>query len=231
MSFQVDAGKSLAIVGRTGSGKSTIAALISRLYDVSSGQLLIDGTPIKQVHLGDLRSAIGYVPQEVFLFSETIANNISFGLKNEDSAEEIRRRVEQAAKDAAILDSILDFPLGFETKVGERGLTLSGGQKQRISIARAIVRQPAILLFDDCLSAVDTETEETILTNLRRIMQGSTTVIIAHRISSVKQCDEIVVLDHGKIVENGNHATLLALNGVYAEMYQKQLDEEISPVN
>ena len=232
VSFQVDAGKSLAIVGRTGSGKSTIAALISRLYDVSSGQLLIDGTPIKQVHLGDLRSAIGYVPQEVFLFSETIANNISFGLKNEDSAEEIRRRVEQAAKDAAILDSILDFPLGFETKVGERGLTLSGGQKQRISIARAIVRQPAILLFDDCLSAVDTETEETILTNLRRIMQGSTTVIIAHRISSVKQCDEIVVLDHGKIVENGNHTTLLALNGVYAEMYQKQLlDEEISPVN
>jgi ATP-binding cassette subfamily B multidrug efflux pump len=230
VSFEVKAGKSLAIVGRTGSGKSTIAALISRLYDVSAGSIQIDDTAIRQLNLDDLRSSIGYVPQEVFLFSETIANNISFGLKKDMRDGNMSYKVEEAARDAAIFDSIMEFPNGFETKVGERGLTLSGGQKQRISIARAIIRKPAILIFDDCLSAVDTETEEKILGNLRRIMKGSTSIIIAHRISSVKQCDEIVVLDHGRIIERGTHAELLALNGSYAEMYQKQLlDEEIQP--
>jgi ATP-binding cassette subfamily B protein len=182
--------------------------------------------------LDDLRSAIGYVPQEVFLFSETISNNIAFGLKNAKTDNLTFDKVTHAAKDAAIFDSIMEFPNGFETKVGERGLTLSGGQKQRISIARAIIRKPAILLFDDCLSAVDTETEETILQNLRRIMANRTTIIISHRISSVKQCDEIIVLDHGQVSERGTHQYLLSLNGQYAEMHQKQLlDEEINPIS
>ncbi len=231
VSFQVESGKSLAIVGRTGSGKSTIAALICRLYDIDSGKISIDEESIKEMNLNDLRSAIGYVPQEVFLFSETISNNIAFGLKNAKTDSLTFDKVTQAAKDAAIFDSIMEFPNGFETKVGERGLTLSGGQKQRISIARSIIRKPAILLFDDCLSAVDTETEETILQNLRRIMTNRTTIIISHRISSVKQCDEIIVLDHGQVSERGTHQYLLSLNGQYAEMHQKQLlDKEINPV-
>ena len=231
VSFQVESGKSLAIVGRTGSGKSTIAALICRLYDIDSGKISIDDESIKEMNLNDLRSAIGYVPQEVFLFSETISNNIAFGLKNAKTDSLTFDKVTQAAKDAAIFDSIMEFPNGFETKVGERGLTLSGGQKQRISIARSIIRKPAILLFDDCLSAVDTETEETILQNLRRIMTNRTTIIISHRISSVKQCDEIIVLDHGQVSERGTHQYLLSLNGQYAEMHQKQLlDKEINPV-
>ena len=231
VSFQVESGKSLAIVGRTGSGKSTIAALICRLYDIDSGKISIDEESIKEMNLNDLRSAIGYVPQEVFLFSETISNNIAFGLKNAKTDSLTFDKVTQAAKDAAIFDSIMEFPNGFETKVGERGLTLSGGQKQRISIARSIIRKPAILLFDDCLSAVDTETEETILQNLRRIMTNRTTIIISHRISSVKQCDEIIVLEHGQVSERGTHQYLLSLNGQYAEMHQKQLlDKEINPV-
>ena len=231
VSFHVESGKSLAIVGRTGAGKSTIAALICRLYDIDSGKISIDGESIQELNLDDLRSAIGYVPQEVFLFSETITNNIAFGLKNAKTDSLTFDKVTHAAKDAAIFDSIMEFPNGFETKVGERGLTLSGGQKQRISIARAIIRKPAILLFDDCLSAVDTETEETILQNLRRIMANRTTIIISHRISSVKQCDEIIVLDHGQVSERGTHQYLLSLNGQYAEMHQKQLlDEEINPI-
>jgi ATP-binding cassette subfamily B protein len=202
------------------------------LYDIDSGKISIDGESIKELNLDDLRSAIGYVPQEVFLFSETINNNIAFGLKNSKTDNLTFDKVTQAAKDAAIFDSIMEFPNGFETKVGERGLTLSGGQKQRISIARAIIRKPAILLFDDCLSAVDTETEETILQNLRRIMANRTTIIISHRISSVKQCDEIIVLDHGHVSERGTHQYLLSLNGQYAEMHQKQLlDEEINPIS
>ena len=231
VSFNVESGKSLAIVGRTGAGKSTIAALICRLYDIDSGKISIDGESIQELNLDDLRSAIGYVPQEVFLFSETITNNIAFGLKNAKTDNLTFDKVTHAAKDAAIFDSIMEFPNGFETKVGERGLTLSGGQKQRISIARAIIRKPAILLFDDCLSAVDTETEETILQNLRRIMANRTTIIISHRISSVKQCDEIIFLDHGQVSERGTHQYLLSLNGQYAEMHQKQLlDKEINPV-
>ncbi len=232
VSFEINQGKSLAIVGRTGAGKSSIASLISRLYDVTSGDILIDNNSIKTINLNDLRSAIGYVPQEVFLFSETITKNIAFGLKDETDPAIIQQKVEEAARDSAIYDSIMEFPSGFQTKVGERGLTLSGGQKQRISIARAIVRKPAILIFDDCLSAVDTETEEQILGNLRRIMKGSTTIIISHRISSVKQCDEIIVLDHGQIAERGNHQQLIELGGMYAQMHQKQLlDSEITQFN
>jgi ATP-binding cassette subfamily B protein len=169
VSFHVESGNSLAIVGRTGAGKSTIAALICRLYDIDSGTISIDGESIQELNLDDLRSAVGYVPQEVFLFSETITNNIAFGLKNAKTDSLTFDKVTHAAKDAAIFDSIMEFPNGFETKVGERGLTLSGGQKQRISIARAIIRKPAILLFDDCLSAVDTETENQILDNLKKV--------------------------------------------------------------
>jgi ATP-binding cassette subfamily B protein len=226
ISFSVEKGRSLAIIGRTGSGKSTLAALITRQYDVTSGQIYIDGKAIQQLNLNSLRSAIGYVPQEVFLFSETISNNIAFGFKPSHSAnDQDQNDIEQAAKDAAIYQSIVQFPDGFETRVGERGVTLSGGQKQRISIARAIIRKPEILIFDDCLSAVDTATEEEVLNNLRRIMNGRTSVIIAHRISTVKQCDQIIVLDHGAIIEQGTHQDLIAKDGVYAELNRKQLLE------
>jgi len=226
VSFRVKQGESLAIVGRTGSGKSTIASLICRLYDVSEGEICIDGHSIKKVNLNSLRSAIGFVPQEVFLFSETIENNIAFGLKNANSDIHLKEKVQEAAKDADIFESIEGFPSGFETRVGERGLTLSGGQKQRISIARALIRKPQILILDDCLSAVDTETEEKILKSIRKHMLNRTTIIIAHRISSVIACDQIIVLDHGSIAESGTHQHLLQLNGIYAEMYQKQLLEE-----
>ncbi len=229
ISFSVDAGQSVAIIGRTGSGKSTLAALITRQYDVSSGQIYIDETPLQKINLNSLRSAIGYVPQEVFLFSETISNNIAFGFKpNHLASDEDQQSIEQAAKDAAIYDSIIQFPEGFSTRVGERGVTLSGGQKQRISIARAIIRKPEVLIFDDCLSAVDTATEEEVLTNLRRIMKGRTSVIIAHRISTVKHCDQIIVLDHGSIVEQGSHQDLINKDGIYAELNRKQLLEEAS---
>lgn len=229
ISFSVAAGQSVAIIGRTGSGKSTLAALISRQYDVSSGQIYIDETPLQKINLNSLRSAIGYVPQEVFLFSETISNNIAFGFKpNHLASVEDQQSIEQAAKDAAIYDSIIQFPDGFSTRVGERGVTLSGGQKQRISIARAIIRKPEVLIFDDCLSAVDTATEEEVLTNLRRIMKDRTSVIIAHRISTVKHCDQIIVLDHGSIVEQGTHQDLINKDGIYAELNRKQLLEEAS---
>lgn len=227
VSFSINHGTSLAIVGRTGSGKSTIAALLARLYDCSSGDIKIDGKTIKSVNLSSLRTSIGYVPQEVFLFSDTIANNISFGLK-ESSGEDFRESIEQAARDAAVYDSIMDFPQGFQTRIGERGITLSGGQKQRISIARAIIRKPKILIFDDCLSAVDTETEEIILNNLKKIMKGRTTILISHRISTVQQCDRILVLEKGSIAEQGTHRDLIEMKGVYARMYElQQLEEKI----
>ncbi len=226
VTFSIQPGKSLAIVGRTGSGKSTIASLVTRMYDVDSGKILIDGKEIKDINLNSLRSSIGYVPQEVFLFSETIGNNVSFGLKHAETIPDLTERIKQAADDSMIHDSIAAFPDGYDTKIGERGLTLSGGQKQRISIARAIVRKPSILIFDDSLSAVDTETEEKILDNLRRIMKGRTTIIIAHRISTVKHCDEIIVLDHGTVVEKGSHQELLDKQGIYYGLYQKQLLEE-----
>jgi ATP-binding cassette subfamily B protein len=222
VSFQVEKGQSLAILGRTGSGKSTIASLITRTYDTTGGQVLIDNRNITDINLNSLRSNIGYVPQDVFLFSETIANNIAFGV-NEDTKQDT---VYKAAKQADIYDNIIDFPLGFETHIGERGITLSGGQKQRISIARAIIRDPEILIFDDCLSAVDTETEEKILAHLKDLMNGKTTVIISHRVSSVKHADQIIVLDKGEILERGNHDELIKAEGAYFSLYQKQLLEE-----
>lgn len=228
ISFRLEAGKSLAITGRTGSGKSTVASLVLRLIDPTSGHILIDGVDLKHINLNAYRAQTGFVPQEVFLFSDTVANNIAFGLQERLSEPVRETRISNAASDAAILKNIVEFPEGFNTFVGERGITLSGGQKQRISIARAIIRNPSILVFDDCLSAVDTRTEEEIFTNLERVMRGKTTIIISHRISSVKGADTILVLDHGRIVEQGSHDELIGLKGVYAEMIEQQrLEEEI----
>lgn len=226
VSFKVEPGKSLAVIGRTGSGKSTIAALITRLYDTTQGNLFIDGKNIRESNLYELRKQTGYVPQEVFLFSDNVFNNIAFGIKKESFTGNLKEAVEQAAKDAAVYDNIMDFPAKFDTMLGERGITLSGGQKQRVSIARAIIQNPRILIFDDCLSAVDTETEEIILGNLRRIMKGKTSIIISHRVSSVKDADTIIVLDGGEIIERGTHQDLMQSKGAYYELYQKQLLEE-----
>ncbi|NVK84194.1 MAG: ABC transporter ATP-binding protein [Cytophagia bacterium] len=221
ISFDVKAGESIAIIGTTGSGKSTIANLMLRLYDTSSGSISVDGKDIKAYDISSLRSQMGYVPQEVFLFSDTIQNNIAFGSDN-ISLEE----VVQATKDADLFENISDFPKGLQTILGERGITLSGGQKQRASIARAIVRNPKVLILDDALSAVDTNTENTILNSLSRIMKGRTTVIISHRVSSAKLADKIIVLDDGKIIEHGTNESLLAQGGVYKELYEKQLKQE-----
>jgi len=232
VSFTVNSQESLGIVGKTGSGKSTIAQLICRMYDITSGHIKIDGKEIKNIPLDSLRRQIGYVPQEVFLFSDTIANNISFSVTgNVLDKEELKARVEKAAKDAAIYDNIKEFEEGFETMVGERGITLSGGQKQRISIARAMLKAPNILLFDECLSAVDTNTEQEILLNIRSLMRGRTTLIVSHRISSVKMCDRILVLDKGKVIEYGTHEQLIAQRGQYHDMYEMQLTEEVSSSN
>ncbi|MEP5613223.1 MAG: ABC transporter ATP-binding protein [Cyclobacteriaceae bacterium] len=221
VSFKVDAGESIAIIGTTGSGKSTIANLICRLYDIDEGDLEIDGTDVKDYSLSSLRSQIGYVPQDVFLFSDTIENNISFG-NRKMSSEEVRR----AAKDADLLENIKDLKEGFSTRVGERGITLSGGQKQRVSIARAIAREPKILILDDALSAVDTKTENAILNAMQRIMKGRTSVIISHRVSSAKLANKIVVLDDGKVAEQGTHDELLSTNGIYKQLHEKQLAGE-----
>jgi len=219
ISFTLHPGKSIAVIGRTGSGKSTLANLICRLYDASSGEILIDDHPINKVNLDEYRDHIGYVPQEVYLFSDSIKNNIAFS-KNVANDDEIV--VMQAAKDAQVYANIEGFPKGFETRVGERGITLSGGQKQRISIARAIVKEPQVLIFDDCLSAVDTETEEKILQNLKRIMASKSTLIISHRVSSVKLCDEILVFEDGQIIERGSHEELMRLKGDYYEIHEQQ---------
>lgn len=223
VSFSIAPGESLAIIGTTGSGKSTVSTLVSRLYDAREGEVLIDDLPIADYNLTSLRSQIGYVPQDVFLFSDTIANNIAFGIVNMD-----HHKITQAAKDADVYDNIMEFANGFETRVGERGITLSGGQKQRVSIARAIVREPKILILDDALSAVDTKTENNILNSMKRIMQGRTTIIISHRVSSAKLANKIIVLVDGNIVEQGNHDSLIARDGVYKDLYEKQvlLDEE-----
>ena len=210
------------MIGRTGSGKTTLAQLVARLYDPSDGVVEVDGQPLKSLHLPSLRAAIGYVPQDVFLFSDTIAENIRFGVDHAEQAE-----VEQAAKNAHVHDNITGFSEGYDTLLGERGVNLSGGQKQRISIARAILRKPRILIFDDCLSAVDTETEAIILGNLRRIMEGRTAIIVSHRVSTVRDADLILVLDEGRIVERGTHAELLEIQGLYADLHQKQ--ERSSP--
>ncbi len=217
VSFEIKAGQTLGIIGTTGSGKSTIANLLMRMYDPASGELLVDGVDIRRYNISGLRRQIGFVPQDVFLFSDTISNNIAFGLDYPDPA-----LIEKAAKDADVYQNILDFPKGFETMLGERGITLSGGQKQRVSIARAIAKEPRILILDDCLSAVDTKTENAILTALKKIMENRTSVIISHRVSSVKLADHIIVLADGRIIERGDHDSLLDQKGVYAELYEKQ---------
>ncbi|MGY4536752.1 ATP-binding cassette subfamily B multidrug efflux pump [Mucilaginibacter sp. UYNi724] len=221
VSFTANPGEMVAIIGRTGSGKSTIANLVMRMYDTTGGEILVDDKSLLQLNLDNYRSQIGFVPQEVFLFSDIISHNIAFSADVLDMP-----RVEQAAKDAAVYNNIMELEKGFETLIGERGVTLSGGQKQRVSIARAIVKHPQVLIFDDCLSAVDTRTEEEILSNLGRIMHGKTSVIISHRISTIKNADNILVLDNGEIVEQGTHNQLMELKGSYFELYEKQLLEE-----
>ncbi|MDO9136797.1 MAG: ABC transporter ATP-binding protein, partial [Lutibacter sp.] len=221
INFKLEKGKTLGVLGNTGSGKTTLISLIARLYDVKSGEILIDQKPIEQLNLDNLRQSIGFVPQEAFLFSDTIKNNIKFG--DEAASDE---KIEQAAKDAYIHHNIIEFNEGYNTFVGERGVTLSGGQKQRVSIARALIKEPEILILDDCLSAVDTETEEIILNNLFKISQNKTTIIVSHRISSVKNADSILVLEKGKVIQQGTHTELIKIDGYYKELYEQQLLEK-----
>ena len=223
ISFTLKKGETLGVIGRTGSGKTTILNLLMRQLDVDSGELLIDGQPIKSINLDQFRGQTGIVPQDVFLFSDTIANNIKFG--SNDAAISMERVIESAKK-AHVYDNISAFPDQFETLLGERGVNLSGGQKQRVSIARALIRDPKLLLLDDCLSAVDTETEEIILNHLKEEFKQRTSIIVSHRISSIRHANKLIVIEHGTIIESGTHETLLALNGVYAEMYTKQLADE-----
>ncbi len=221
VSFTIDKGKTLAILGKTGSGKSSILSLISRFYDVNQGEIIIDSTPIKDCNLYDLRRSVAVVPQDAFLFSDSITNNIRFGKENATQEEVI-----EVAKKAAVHDNIIQFNKGYDTILGERGLTLSGGQKQRVSIARALIKDAPILILDDALSAVDTETEEKILYNLEEHSKHITTIIVTHRISSAKNADQIIVLDQGKIIQQGTHEELLTAIGYYSELYQKQLNEK-----
>ncbi|WP_432670716.1 ABC transporter ATP-binding protein [Flavobacterium sp. SM2513] len=221
VNFTLDKGQTLAIIGKTGSGKSSILSLISRLYDVNSGKITIDGVDIRDLNLFDLRNSIGVVPQDAFLFSDSIKNNIKFGKENATDEEVI-----EAAKAAVVHDNIANFSLKYETVLGERGITLSGGQKQRVSIARAIIKNPKILLLDDSLSAVDTETEELILNNLLEFCQDKTTIIVTHRVSSAKNADKIIILEDGEIIQQGSHNQLLNQEGYYRELYNKQLSEK-----
>jgi len=221
INLKIPAGSTLAIVGPTGSGKTTLAALVARLWEAPEGEVFIDGRPIREWPLATLRRSIGYVPQDTYLFGETVGGNIAFGLPNYDL-----NQVRQAAEIASLDSDVEDFAHKYETVVGERGITLSGGQKQRTAIARAVIRDPRILILDDSLSSVDTQTEERILTRLRGMMHGRTTILISHRTSTVQDADQIVVLRDGRIIERGTHDELLARGGYYADLYQKQLLEE-----
>ena len=221
ISFQINPGESLGVIGSTGSGKSTIANSILRLFDIKSGKILVDGVNIKNLDISFYRKQIGYVPQDVFLFSDTIKNNILFGCESSDF-----RKVEKAAEDSDLIRNIDSFPNKYDTMIGERGITLSGGQKQRISIARAIIKEPKILILDDCLSAVDTNTENIILENLKKIMVDRTTIVISHRISSVKLAKQILVIEEGKVIEKGSHKELIKMEGHYHKLYIKQIEEE-----
>lgn len=221
LSFTINEGETVAIIGKTGSGKSTILDLVARLYDVSSGSVFIDNKPIKEINLTDLRKSIGAVPQDAFLFSDSIKNNIKFG-KFDATDEEIIA----IAKEAVVHENIMGFSKQYETVLGERGITLSGGQKQRVSIARALMKNPEIYLFDDCLSAVDTETEEEILANLKKASKNRTTLIVSHRVSSAKNADKILVLENGKLIQQGTHEELNSADGYYKELYRNQLSEK-----
>ncbi|WP_422348626.1 ABC transporter ATP-binding protein [Flagellimonas sp.] len=221
ISFTIKPGETVAFLGKTGSGKSTILDLVARLYDASSGQILVDGKPVKEFNLDSLRSSIGAVPQDAFLFSDTIENNIRFGDENASFDE-----IVNVAKKAVVHNNIEGFAKKYDTILGERGITLSGGQKQRVSIARALLKNPQIYLFDDCLSAVDTETEEEILNNLKQVSQNKTTLIVSHRVSSAKNADKIIVLENGSIIQEGTHAELNNIEGYYKELYLNQLSEK-----
>jgi len=220
ISFKVKKGQTLAIIGNTGSGKSTILELIGRLHDIKKGQIEVDDNPIKNLNLNSLRSSIGFVPQDPFLFSDSLMNNIKFGVNKATD-----KQVTEASKMAAVHDNIINFKDGYNTVLGERGITLSGGQKQRVSIARAFIKNPQILLLDDCLSAIDTETEEQILNNIKLVTKGKTTIIVSHRISSAKNADKIVVLNNGIIIQQGSHEELIIVEGYYKDLYQSQLRE------
>ncbi|WP_282179506.1 ABC transporter ATP-binding protein [Maribacter stanieri] len=221
LSFTINEGETTAIIGKTGSGKSTILDLVARLYDTTSGEILIDNEPIKSIDLTSLRESIGAVPQDAFLFSDSIKNNIKFGKENATDQEII-----DIAKDAVVHENIMGFSKKYDTVLGERGITLSGGQKQRVSIARALIKKPKIYLFDDCLSAVDTETEEEILNNLKKASKNRTTLIVSHRVSSAKNADKILVLDDGRLIQEGTHDELNTQEGYYKDLYHKQLSEK-----
>lgn len=227
VSFRIEPGRTVALVGPTGSGKSTVVALIARLYDPDDGDILLDGVSLRQIELNRLRGALGIAPQESFLFSTTIAENIALGrVGDHDAVSDLEGGITEAASVAQLSDTIAAFPHGYETRLGERGINLSGGQRQRTTLARALVRDPRVLILDDALSAVDTHTETAILKGLRRVLRGRTSIIISHRVTAVMEADEILVLDDGRIVERGRHAELLARGGVYAGLLHRQLLSE-----